>query len=267
MKSALLYFSGQDKRLCRVGISLESIMRIIAKPIRTALLVAMALTLSFPALQAEARQCEWRGTAPACDGQESDCRPDEEYIEAAGDIDYTKTRNSLAKFGSPCSFGGSKVLCCKKEAVPLTAPTAQFCNWYASEAVARAGQGAKCGFTGAGWDPNKQAHFTWCMAQKAQQQAWGEHNARLGALADCAKKHVKAAPPKGNYSAGAPEVTVDADVDIYKEPGEGQPFDILRVNTKVQVYQRRPDNWCLVAGRNVPGERGWVWCGKGFELD
>ncbi len=48
----------------------------------------------------------------------------------------------------------------------LSAPDAQFRNWYATEAVARAAQGAKCGFTGIRWSADTQVQFGWCMQQK-----------------------------------------------------------------------------------------------------
>jgi hypothetical protein len=175
--------------------------------------------------------------------------------------------NTNPPIGSNCDSWSNFQADMPKAMPALSTPNDEFCNWYAAEAVARAGQGAKCGLTGARWDPNKQAHYDWCIQQKSQQQGWSEHNARLGALADCAKKEVAAAPPKSNFSVGAAEFIVKQDVDIYKEPGgSGQPFDILRRNTKVGVYERRADQWCFVAGKGVPQERGWVWCGEGFEL-
>ena len=82
----------------------------------------------------------------------------------------------------------------------LSAPDARFCDWYATEAVARAAQGAKCGFTGIRWSPDKQAQYGWCMQLKSQQQGWSEHNARVGLLADCLKKEVANTPPKANTS-------------------------------------------------------------------
>jgi hypothetical protein len=152
----------------------------------------------------------------------------------------------------------------------LSTPNADFCNWYASEAVARVGQAAKCGLTGGRWDPNPQSHTAWCLSQSSQQQAWSEHNARLGALADCAKKEAAAgssAPSKGNQSAGAPVVNVKQDVDVYKLPGGvGQAFGTLKSGARPLLYDRRPDQWCRVAGRDVPDGGGWVWCGAGFEL-
>lgn len=151
----------------------------------------------------------------------------------------------------------------------LSAPDARFCDWYATEAVARAAQGAKCGFTGVRWNPDKQAQYGWCIQQKSQQQGWSEHNARVGQLADCAKKEVANAPPKANQSVGAPIVTVKAEVDIYKQPGgEGKPFGSVKAGTSVQVYEHHPDQWCYIAGHDVPDPgNGWVWCGQGFELN
>ena len=227
------------------------------------------------ATTADARQCRWIGTAPSCDVKPSDCGADEDFIEYAGSASNSQTGNSLAEFGAPCTFGGGKALCCKKEApapVPppqttLTPPDATFCNWYASEAVARAAQGAKCGFTGARWDPIKQHHFDWCMQQKSQQQGWSEHNARVGQLADCAKSEAANAPPKMNNSVGAPVVTVPQDVDVYAEAGgAGTPVGVLKAGSRPQLYESRPDQWCRVAGNAVPNGGGWVWCGEGFEL-
>jgi hypothetical protein len=154
----------------------------------------------------------------------------------------------------------------------LVAPDAAFCDWYASEAVARAGEGAKCGFTGARWAPNKQLHASWCITQPTQQQVRSEDSERKGQLADCAKKEAaasKATPGKGNVSFGPPEVIVDADVDIYDAPGgTGQKLGILRKDSKVQLTKTQPDKWCGVAGNAVvPKGHGYVWCGPGFELD
>ena len=64
-------------------------------------------------------------------------------------------------------------------------------------------------------------------------------------------------------------VKVLQDVDIYKLPGgEGKPFGSVKGGTSVQVYERHPDQWCYIAGHDVPDPgNGWVWCGKGFELN
>ena len=149
----------------------------------------------------------------------------------------------------------------------LTSPNPDFCNWYASEAVARAAQGAKCGFTGARWDPDKQHHFDWCMQQKSQQEGWSEHNARLGDLADCAKKEAANAPPKANQGMGPPTPTVPQDVDVYAQPGgKGKSIGTLKGGSRIMLTDQRPDQWCHVAGDPVPTGQGWVWCGKGFEL-
>ena len=110
------------------------------------------------------------------------------------------------------------------------------------------------------------------MQQKTQQQVWSEPNARKGQLADCAKaeaQKAKATPGKGNFSKGPPEVTVDADVDIYDKPaGAGTKIGILRKGSKVSLFERKPDQWCGVSGKPVgPNAVGFVWCGEGFELD
>ena len=107
------------------------------------------------------------------------------------------------------------------------------------------------------------------MQQKSQQQVWNEHNARVALLADCAKKDAANAPPKANTSVGAPMVKVLQDVNIYKQPGgEGKPFGFVKGGTNVQVYERHPDQWCYIAGHDIPDPgNGWVWCGKGFELN
>ena len=241
---------------------------------QTALALCFLAGAALFATTADARQCRWIGTAPSCGGKISDCSADEDFIEYAGTTSNSQTGDSLAKFGAPCTFGGGKVLCCKKEAAApapqttLTPPNPDFCNWYASEAVARAAQGAKCGFTGARWDPNKQHHFDWCIQQKSQQQGWSEHNARVGQLADCAKKEAGNAPPKANQSMGPPTPTVPQDVDVYAQPGgEGKPIGILKGGSKVLLTDKRPDQWCHVAGDPVPTGQGWVWCGQGFELN
>jgi hypothetical protein len=225
-----------------------------------------------------AETCTWRGTAPVCAGS---CQGGERQAMTASrgdnlDVLVPAGVNISNPFGEPC-FTGSKALCCKTEAAapaappPLSAPTAEFCNWYASEAVARSAQGVKCGFSGSRWDPNRQFHYDWCMQQKSQQQGWSEHNARAGQLADCAKKGTaeQNTPPNPNagQSAGAPVVTVPQDVDVYKEPGGvGEPIGVLRKDSRPQLYESRPDQWCRVAGNDVPTGGGWVWCGAGFEL-
>jgi hypothetical protein len=149
----------------------------------------------------------------------------------------------------------------------LGTPDPQFCDWYAAEAVARAEQGARCGLTGPRWHANAPVHVAWCMGLKSQQEAWGEHNARLSGLADCTRKEVDAAPPVQLQSGGAPVVTVKQDVDVYQQPGGvGQPIGILKAGSRPQMYETRPDQWCRLAGNQVPGGGGWVWCGQGFEL-
>lgn len=235
--------------------------------------IAFAALTSLVVADVEARQCKWYGTAPTCKGNNKDCKADEEPVDLGSKVEQTDTKDTLAEFGAPCIFGGFKVLCCKKEAAApaqkLTPPTVDFCNWYATEAVVRAGQGATCGLTGARWSPNKDQHYGWCIQQKTQQQAWSEHSARLSGLADCAKKAAGSAPPKSNFSVGPPTVTVDADVDIYDKPGGvGTKIGILRKGSKVSLFERKPDQWCGVSGKPVgPNAVGFVWCGKGFELD
>lgn len=121
-----------------------------------------------------AETCQWRGTAFLCDGE---CEPGERLaLEAKRDKNLDlllpSGANVVNAFGEECTTG-TKALCCKTEAAapaappPLSTPNPQFCNWYASEAVARSAQGAKCGFSGARWDPNKQFHYDWCMQQKS----------------------------------------------------------------------------------------------------
>jgi hypothetical protein len=240
---------------------------------RCAARVALSLSVLFGLLasapDAQARACRWIGTAPKC-GTTHHCAADEEYIEDAGDVDYTKTKNSLAEYGAPCIFGGTKTLCCKKEAAAtpaLTPPDAKFCAWYASDAVSQFQQAANCELSGSSWSANKQGHYDWCMQQKSQQAGWSEHNARAGALADCLKKQVNAAPPKANQGLGVPTVTVNNEVDIYEQPGGvGKPFDSVKANSQVNLSEKRSDDWCHVFGDAVPHGSGWVWCGKGYEL-
>ncbi len=64
-------------------------------------------------------------------------------------------------------------------------------------------------------------------------------------------------------------VKVPQEVNIYKLPGGvGKPFGSVKGGTNVQVYERHPDQWCYIAGHDVPDPgNGWVWCGKGFELN
>jgi hypothetical protein len=145
-------------------------------------------------------------------------------------------------------------------------PGAQFCDWYASQAVLQADQGVKCGFSGGRWHTNKKAHFDWCMGTKGQSPGWSEYYSREGQLKDCLKKEVGNQPPKMNQSAGAPDVTVPQEVDLYADPGgAGQPIGTVKAGTRVQLYEQRPDQWCRINGHDMP-QGGWVWCGEGFEL-
>jgi hypothetical protein len=60
---------------------------------------------------------------------------------------------------------------------PAALAQAANCNWYADTALKQQQQNEqrKCGFTGAEWSPNRQAHLAWCGTQppdrwKAQAQ-------------------------------------------------------------------------------------------------
>jgi hypothetical protein len=57
--------------------------------IATLLLGVVAALLSLPTTTAEARQCEWRGTAPTCKGTSKDCRADEDYVDLGGKVEQT----------------------------------------------------------------------------------------------------------------------------------------------------------------------------------
>ena len=73
------------------------------------------------------------------------------------------------------------------------------------------------------------------------QQGWSEHNARVGQLADCAKKEAGNAPPKANQSMGPPTPTVPQDVDVYAQPGgEGKPIGMLKGGSKVLLLINGP---------------------------
>lgn len=58
--------------------------------------------------------------------------------------------------------------------------------------------------------------------------------------------------------------TVPLDVDVYDQPGgEGKKrSEFLKGDSQVYL-QQEIDHWCKVAGDAVPGDVGWIWCGKG----
>jgi len=61
--------------------------------------------------------------------------------------------------------------------------------------------------------------------------------------------------------AATPVATVTSDVDVYDVPGgNGNKIGILRSGRKVNlVGSCKPQDWCQVAGADVPSGKGWVW--------
>ncbi|MGW3029096.1 CAP domain-containing protein, partial [Streptomyces sp. NPDC001221] len=71
-------------------------------------------------------------------------------------------------------------------------------------------------------------------------------------------------PGQAPHPAGRMATVAGEDVDVYNvknEPdGAGRVIGILRVGQRVElVGSCRPESWCQVTGRNVPGGNGWVW--------
>ena len=61
-----------------------------------------------------------------------------------------------------------------------------------------------------------------------------------------------------------PAVKVPLDIDVYDEPGgEGKPRSGFVKGGSTVNFVQENDHWCEVYGQAVPGERGWIWCGKG----
>jgi hypothetical protein len=255
-----------------------------------AFLSALAVSaLSAPAYSAA---CRWDGTGPICEGK---CNENEVQVrrwDGGGNIYSPFDAEGEPHFGAGCP-SGEKALCCPKCGPGLVAvgtyldqrcvtpeekaadearqvsPGPQFCEYYATKAVEQVSAASKCGFPTVGrWDPNKQNHLNWCLAQKGQSSSWSEFNTRAELLKDCLAK-LPPPPPSGTgpISLGPPVVTVPQDVDIYAEPGGvGRPFGMVKAGTKAQESDERPDHWCRIFGDAVPNGSGWVWCGADFEL-
>lgn len=90
----------------------------------------------------------------------------------------------------------------------------------------------------------------------------GELAANVGCAQPKAAKETSPAPSSGN---GGKAVTVENDVDIYKEPG-GQ-FEIFQcgndpcfvgAGTSAQLLERHADGWCKLKGIAPGGADGWV---------
>lgn len=64
-------------------------------------------------------------------------------------------------------------------------------------------------------------------------------------------------------AADGPLVEVPLDIDVYAEPGGvGEPVAMIKGGTQVSLATE-DDHWCNVYGPNVPGGKGWIWCGMG----
>ena len=233
--------------------------------------------------------CRWDGTGPVCRGE---CNANEVQVrrwDGGGSLFTPFDTEGEPHFGAGC-LSGEKALCCAKcaaglvsEGSPLeqrcvtpeqkaaddarqVSPGPQFCEYYASKAIDQVASAADCGFSGPRWDPNKQDHLNWCLAQKSQSSSWSEFYSREGEIKDCLVKKTSA-PSGGLMSAGPPVVTVPQDVDIYASPGGvGRPFGFVKAGSRVTEIDARPDQWCHIIGDAVPLGNGWVWCGSGFEL-
>jgi hypothetical protein len=267
-------------------------MRLGAVPL---LVVCAVSVFSLPAQAG----CRWDGSGPWCRGE---CSSNEVQVRRwdGGGIIFSPfdLEGSLEPhFGAGCP-SGSKALCCTKcgpglvfESTPLAqrcvtpddkaaydahqvSPGQQFCDYYATRAVQQVTAAAECKFPPEGrWDPNKQIHLTWCLAQKGQSSSWSEYYTREGLLKDCLAK-LPPPPPSGPgpISLGVPIVTLPKDVEIYDKPGgAGQLLGIVRAGSKVSWSETAPDdkNWCHIFGDPVPKPpgHGWVWCGPpGYEL-
>ncbi len=61
-----------------------------------------------------------------------------------------------------------------------------------------------------------------------------------------------------------PSVKVPLDIDVYDEPGgKGNPRNGFLKGGRIVNLAEKQGRWCEVYGNAVPGDRGWVWCGKG----
>lgn len=144
-------------------------------------------------------------------------------------------------------------------------PTADFCNWYAKDAVSQFRQAAGCNLGGASWHTNSEGHYGWCMLQKSVSPMWSEHNMREGKIAECLKQKAATAPPKANQGQGPQTITIPSDVDVFaQQGGTGKPFGTVKKGTKALFLDKKPDGWCHFAGDEVPtpNHNAWVMCDK-----
>lgn len=258
-----------------------------------ALGILLLFAVSAFSAPAQSGACRWDGTGPICRGK---CGANEVQVQrwdGGGSLYGPFGADGEPSFGAGCP-NGDKALCCPKCDPGLVAvgthldqrcvtpaekaadearqvsPGPQFCEYYASRSVEQVSAAAKCGFPTVGrWDPKKQNHLNWCLAQKGQSSSWSEYYTRAGLIKDCLAK-LPPPPPSGTgpISLGVPIVTVPKDVDIYQQPGGvGRPFGFVKAGSKVSNSDERPDHWCRIFGDPVPAPgNGWIWCGAGFEL-
>ncbi len=66
------------------------------------------------------------------------------------------------------------------------------------------------------------------------------------------------------HAGDGPSVRVPFDIDVYDEPGgKGKPRNgFLKGGSTINLAEKQ-GRWCEVYGNAVPGNRGWIWCGKG----
>jgi hypothetical protein len=66
------------------------------------------------------------------------------------------------------------------------------------------------------------------------------------------------------YGGDGPSVKVPLDIDVYDQAGgEGKPRSGFLKGGSTVNFVKEEDHWCEVYGTAVPGNRGWIWCGKG----
>lgn len=217
-------------------------LRLAVFVIATVAVTGSASVAGDPATRQAERTCEWRGTAPICEGR---CEPGEINPQSASDADDAR----YERFGASC-ITGVKTYCCK-----LHCPG----GWVLSgnECVELQDSGVPVG---------PQIITPPQGPVEEIERKKGPITAPTPLEGTVLEKGPITAPepPPPPPPPFPKTATVVNDADVYEAAGGGGVKGVLRSNdktTKVSLVEPCQNNWCHVKGDPVPDGEGWVYSG------
>ena len=223
-----------------------TLLRLLAISLGAAMSSGSASVAGDPVSLQPGQTCEWRGTAPVCEGR---CEPGEINPQSASDADDAR----YTGFGASC-ITGVKTYCCK-----LHCPGGYVLS--GNECVELQDGGVPVG-TQIITLPKSPVEGT--KREKGPIEAptpLEGTELEKGPIAT-----TEPAPPVPPPAPQPKPVKVLLPVDVYDDPGDKKKkIGVLAKDTQgvFLVEPLRGDNWYNVKG-NVPKGIGWVWSGPGY---